>query len=619
VWNDDSGGFYCLFTLASADIGAEEWGIQRENVQWALDAHGMTDTKSLIKSSFPFDPKILIVFTPVFVFFVFCFPNSLSLSHARTQACGVVCIIVVKVIHKILRLLSLSSYITFPPWTFLFPLGAMASFCIQLTCATKPIAPLRPKPSIPTGSGTWFIVALLILAIFQTFSTFSNSFIEFEGQITHFCLVSMLLGAWLPHSLRASLLPASPKPKTRPKPLLKRLLAQRVGLTLVVALCVRWLATYLPTHVSVLFGGNDTIGVSLEVTSAAPYAAIAAAASCTAMLVVLWFVQGKIGDALDGSSAFVTFSTRLLVLTMCVASCLCVASELLPIVPQSDVRQISMLAPRIVYLSAVLVMIILSVESPSPKSDGLIVFEYRMWVAISSFFWVLCVVLGASSVVMMLCCGLIGSGLLASSGILRGEEPLHRNGKPEVTTWAFVLITAHAVMWGWISSISFFASGHAKRLSALRVSRAFVGFESFNLFISGFLLILDTFGCHILATLLFLTVLVHLERMACYSRESNEPTESTASSPAPSLPLVWVEIGMCVFLFYHAFGMTLSVICVTMHRRHLMVWEIFAPKFMFDACITLVVEVTACCGVMMLLGLCYAQGRANRLSTYKAV
>jgi len=45
--------------------------------------------------------------------------------------------------------------------------------------------------------------------------------------------------------------------------------------------------------------------------------------------------------------------------------------------------------------------------------------------------------------------------------------------------------------------------------------------------------------------------------------------------------------------FFRAVAVASATLCAALHRRHLMVWAIFAPKFVFDAIGSSVADITA--------------------------
>ena len=101
----------------------------------------------------------------------------------------------------------------------------------------------------------------------------------------------------------------------------------------------------------------------------------------------------------------------------------------------------------------------------------------------------------------------------------------------------------------------FFSTGHQATFSSIQFQTGFIGLEAFNYYLSGGLVILNSIGPCIafsLATSLFQT--------------SGEPC------------------GIALTSLVHVAGTTSSSMMFAMHfRRHLMVWKIFAPRFMLAA------------------------------------
>ena len=153
-----------------------------------------------------------------------------------------------------------------------------------------------------------------------------------------------------------------------------------------------------------------------------------------------------------------------------------------------------------------------------------------------------------------------------------------------------------------LSLHTFYTTNHALSFSSLQVSAAFVGLEEFSYYISGALLGLNTFGGSILGVVMAVVVTAGRQ---CGARPSptNEATAlgllgsgtagaaATQSSSAAALPPFRVVLSSFSYVF--ALRTVCSVLNVSIQRRHLMVWAIFAPKFIFDAISCAVVEATA--------------------------
>ena len=122
-----------------------------------------------------------------------------------------------------------------------------------------------------------------------------------------------------------------------------------------------------------------------------------------------------------------------------------------------------------------------------------------------------------------------------------------------------------------LSSRIFHATGHNSLFSSLQVSSAFVGFEEFQFFRSGTMLALNTFGALGIAGI----------GTALLSSNSQHHDILKSSIQWKSFWPLFSRVSLGMSLLYTLRAL-LTAINVAIQRRHLMVWEIFAPKFMFD-------------------------------------
>jgi hypothetical protein len=132
----------------------------------------------------------------------------------------------------------------------------------------------------------------------------------------------------------------------------------------------------------------------------------------------------------------------------------------------------------------------------------------------------------------------------------------------------------------WLAYLLFFASGNRFSFSTLRAATAFIGFENFY-FAAGAVLL--GFQC-LSAPLFLLLLLPSLAGMGATSSPPPPPPSTTADhenrvTPSGRSPISTVR----VFVWLYFLFSTLSAIFVTFARRHLMIWRVFAPKYMFDA------------------------------------
>lgn len=102
----------------------------------------------------------------------------------------------------------------------------------------------------------------------------------------------------------------------------------------------------------------------------------------------------------------------------------------------------------------------------------------------------------------------------------------------------------------------FYITGHVPKLNRVQYNAGFIGLYNFNFFISGGLVLFNTFGCWIL---LFLFVLFICHRQINYLRQ-----------------YVYVSS------VWHILNTICTLIFILFARRHLMLKDIFIPKLLFD-------------------------------------
>jgi phosphatidylinositol glycan class O len=107
----------------------------------------------------------------------------------------------------------------------------------------------------------------------------------------------------------------------------------------------------------------------------------------------------------------------------------------------------------------------------------------------------------------------------------------------------------------------FYASGHRCNIQSLRISSAFIGFDEYIFWINGVLLSLNTLSGY------FLMLVCRTERQVKY------------------------------FMIHFLVAACCTLLNTFVNGRHLMVWSVFAPKFIFDGIVFVVVWTT---GLIML-------------------
>ncbi|KAJ1967032.1 mannose-ethanolamine phosphotransferase gpi13 [Dispira parvispora] len=139
--------------------------------------------------------------------------------------------------------------------------------------------------------------------------------------------------------------------------------------------------------------------------------------------------------------------------------------------------------------------------------------------------------------------------------------------KPIIPTFSPSLLrVVQVLLFGLLSWHYFFATGHQAVISSIQWSTAFVGLSRMHLLLSGVLVIVNTLGSFILTALVL--PLAVLWRFPIDSPRSNTSLAS--------------RIGQCAYLYllYQTILLISSALFAGHFRRHLMVWKIFAPRFM---------------------------------------
>jgi GPI ethanolamine phosphate transferase 3 subunit O len=165
----------------------------------------------------------------------------------------------------------------------------------------------------------------------------------------------------------------------------------------------------------------------------------------------------------------------------------------------------------------------------------------------------LAMLLGPSSPLPMLCACV--QAALLSRVVARARPPASSIG----------------VLWALCTVQYFFASGHQFSFSTLQLECSFIGFDQFHFGVAGALLALNTFAAPVLAVALMPAVL-------------------SASGIVDARQRARF---LLAFVLTFTIGAALTATFVYIARRHLMVWRVFAPKYIFDGALMLVVDALA--------------------------
>ncbi|KAJ3099456.1 mannose-ethanolamine phosphotransferase gpi13 [Phlyctochytrium planicorne] len=173
----------------------------------------------------------------------------------------------------------------------------------------------------------------------------------------------------------------------------------------------------------------------------------------------------------------------------------------------------------------------------------------------------------------------------ALASVEKSDETVKKDEPSLPTFYDLSLLTLHGTILFLVGQRAFFATGHQATLSSIQWELAFVGLDQVNWYISPIMVGLNTFGGPILA-LLSVPLLPLWRRPLVSTTQLRTIKEVTWSILWHSIAMGWM-------------GWLATVFCGHF-RRHLMVWKIFAPKFIFADAAVLILDVVA--GLVVVLG-----------------
>ncbi|KAJ1978341.1 mannose-ethanolamine phosphotransferase gpi13 [Dimargaris cristalligena] len=141
-----------------------------------------------------------------------------------------------------------------------------------------------------------------------------------------------------------------------------------------------------------------------------------------------------------------------------------------------------------------------------------------------------------------------------------------------------------ALQLGLLSWHYFFATGHQAVISSIQWPAAFIGLSEMHLVLSGLLVVLNSLGSFIVVALLLpLGALWMYQHQPSTSASATTASVSSSEPPASALVTKRLGVQMGLYILYQAILTLTTAIFAAHFRRHLMVWKIFAPRFMLAA------------------------------------
>ncbi|XP_076906636.1 GPI ethanolamine phosphate transferase 3-like [Bidens hawaiensis] len=220
--------------------------------------------------------------------------------------------------------------------------------------------------------------------------------------------------------------------------------------------------------------------------------------------------------------------------------------------------------PRAIYVTGIAQLLSLAVfqlfeEDKSSKWEEIILMKA---VAMLSVWSSTLVILSGKQGPWIALASVIGGWLITR---LKDLDQDCKNG----STGLLARYSSSVAQWSFLASCFFFCTGHWCAFDGLRYAAAFIGFDEFTIIPQAILLTIEAYGfSHILPTL-------GLPFLVVYGRVSNKTRQTRES--LIQLFQVYLIYGVIM-----AVTTAFTVLCVMIQRRHLMVWGLFAPKFVFD-------------------------------------
>eukprot|EP00850_Spirogloea_muscicola_P012259 SM000078S22118 [mRNA] locus=s78:479534:486286:+ [translate_table: standard] len=437
---------------------------------------------------------------------------------------------------------------------------AVQASCLQHQLVSSDADSDSGRP--PSHQG--WLTAVFFFAILHALSLFSNSFIVAEGQVTAFLLASRALLL-----LRQALLTKS---GTR-----QALVIIAVNyLFNVVGLAPSEEATPSTPALS-SFRKPSLVGVLCATfLYFGPFAAI---------LIILRLYMVKKGSAIRQLKWIWTLAVPALYAAVCVSWLAEDVKTIVPNLPRRLMEFCRLGLPRAVYLASAAAMTytvasaILPFQGNGPPAQKQ---PPTLQEALPAHLWTMCATLSG---LFSLLLGRRGP-LLLFLGAIQAIN-LHQFFKLHAKYAGREFFPAMGVDWSLQIVQVFFGTGHRCSFDGLHFNAAYTGFDDFNYYIMGSLLALETFGSMHLPTLLLSLALVPQASQMATLRSAVPGFENEESG------LFIHNLFQAVLAF--GFAGTMSTLATTisafLQRRHLMVWALFGPKYVFDAVGLLVLDV----------------------------
>jgi hypothetical protein len=137
--------------------------------------------------------------------------------------------------------------------------------------------------------------------------------------------------------------------------------------------------------------------------------------------------------------------------------------------------------------------------------------------------------------------------------------------------------------------------GNSHTIGTADFAGAYTGLTHFNKYTTGFLAFLMVFTGPFTA---YLGSYIHMIRIASFVSEQNvkgTPKSATADTKTKKVNVDVIESMFVLLIIYRCSIMIVSIVVTWIFQHHLFVWSVFAPKFIYEICQSLVIAFLYCC------------------------
>ncbi|KAJ5079562.1 phosphatidylinositol glycan [Anaeramoeba ignava] len=138
----------------------------------------------------------------------------------------------------------------------------------------------------------------------------------------------------------------------------------------------------------------------------------------------------------------------------------------------------------------------------------------------------------------------------------------------------------------------FFSSSHNMTVTSIKFQVAFIGFDDFNFYVSGLLVVLDTFCSAFLFVPLFPVLFAIPQQIQIRISNMKNDFVKELIQIGKKFDFICSKLKRPFMFLMLLFTLNIALysMFLAIHRRHLMLWAIFAPRFLFDSLLVFIID-----------------------------